>query len=1622
MANRIEHETQGAETRRPDSQVLRERTHRANRDFVLAAFNRQFEAFREAPETELEDWEAAERGVMAEMLDTGKIDLSAGKDSFRENGHTERLPVQAFMNYVAFRADGDEQFEDDRRILEKHSRSPISTIRGNGSVSSESHRRLVEHTTELTTDRRSAVRRVQTGVRWFYPPKNTDINNTTPEASQPQDLSGAMQIFEEAFRKYRHANDPIDKKTAKRELDLVVRQMGDITGDPTTVREFLEARREEARKSGKADRGTASKLEIRASKLRIERAVDRLYELEKLKRNEPIILGESSSSDSSDYGSGLPDNSAEEIIRTTPWLTSMTEAQVRQDDAPWGKPELPGDVTVTTENALEKIKIPFRLSEGLNLEEKKGNSQPQISPIIRKAGEELYDSYRKAWDEASKLRVNKNSKPDPDTSSAQDFAQPSYISVDWSKGDKIREEWETQFKDAVKAGERLSALPLPLSSADQLQADDNYTPPPPYEPVDWNEAYKEKAKWKKEFSEAELETERALTENLEILLTEYTNDLIELNGSNMNRQRRQMYLQFLEDTRAKIINLTGSEELFNKFKKDAESYISFINQTSTSELSPWEISVRDAHFAEFEAITNEMNQAMLGRYRDGSLNTPLNTDESDSFRTGNDETPTPEPDPIVEKPKTLFNLVFTSVDPAFDREAERLAEQRLQEELTPTEGRFGRIRSLRRVVATRLTEDGRRQKYIREFKKALISAGNPYAEIDKSGKVSNPNSDRPDFEESVQATLIGLDRSPDQFATKKVLADEKLREKISFELYGYTAGRLSPVEIEERFSNFTKENSLDLKKYFGKEFDSSDFMAGFRSNLVSKVMEVRQAIDSGTLTLADVDFRVGFAVPRWGVDTKPELTRRDKLIKGAQKRKGTGVLANPLVLGGAVSAGTNIAWSAAGLGMRTIAPVVGVLPGALIGGWNAKARRSYDLKRDRATFEREDAVGQIIRNNSPRRETLAKFARDKKDTRSLVDEINLAIGPDLITDAGQQILIARLAELETRLKLSTYTSSDYIRFSSPRKIQQERLELQLAYERGIEALKGSGISFEDFQKAFQDTIRDRRKTLSDSSKRQDKEFSNYRRRQARKAFVEGAAKGVIGAGVVAAGTTGIRMISDALGIDIVGGARDLIKNKSDEWIDQNREGLDILLSDSGTRRTVDSVRVVNQTTNTEHSVFNALKPIDSISTNDAQVQVFAQEAPVGSYDSQLNGKTISIPDHTRLVMDRANGGYDLIYSKDGTVLLNNVRWESGRLTADAGLWSADKIASDSTTTPEMRKVMGKNGVWREMSADIKSIDWDANGTRGNYDRDELRFFNRRDGNAVVFNIPKSSNGIFLSIDGERVWLPETKDGIVRLDPDSKKLIPGRHDGMTYGDVARIAIDQEELKKYHGSLQTEVHPKRREIFRVDTIEAGRLKDGNATIHATIQGCGETPKNIKIGETTHTVSKILAGEFPVDANPTPTPEPTPEPTPTPTPLPTPEPTPRPTPTPEAPVAGSGFTFELPDLSNFQFPPTIATPMARRYPLEAARPAVIMPNLPGSPTREAQATPSASTRQYERIFRNIGVRSEVGFEIIRKIKAGKTLDEIAAEVGVTKDVILEIRDRSGIKSIGQEGFRFN
>ncbi|MDO8655815.1 MAG: hypothetical protein Q7K45_01125, partial [Nanoarchaeota archaeon] len=268
-------------------------------------------------------------------------------------------------------------------------------------------------------------------------------------------------------------------------------------------------------------------------------------------------------------------------------------------------------------------------------------------------------------------------------------------------------------------------------------------------------------------------------------------------------------------------------------------------------------------------------------------------------------------------------------------------------------------------------------------------------------------------------------------------------------------------------------------------------------------------------------------------------------------------------------------------------------------------------------------------------------------------------------------------------------------------------------------------------------------------------------------------------------------------------------------------------------------------------------------------------------ESTLDGKPLTIPEHTRLQLDPINGGHDLISSRDGTVLLNDVHWENGELRADPGAWNPDdQITTETTTTPDIRKVVGKDGVWREMATPIDDrqyYSYDRAGSQGNelLLRDGI-YENKAGEKFVVLNASEMGTGIqsgnhpnpidvqevidkgqmafAFEINGHQVIVPDIADGKIdgklRLNPldiNPNHSFATPNGQMQLGDFSKIVVNSDVLAGLKSGTTNSEFNHFTDLFSLGHngnnghISAGRLiHKGGETIFqrfAAITGSGE-----------------------------------------------------------------------------------------------------------------------------------------------------------------------------------------
>ncbi|GEM_PF-5517539 len=292
----------------------------------------------------------------------------------------------------------------------------------------------------------------------------------------------------------------------------------------------------------------------------------------------------------------------------------------------------------------------------------------------------------------------------------------------------------------------------------------------------------------------------------------------------------------------------------------------------------------------------------------------------------------------------------------------------------------------------------------------------------------------------------------------------------------------------------------------------------------------------------------------------------------------------------------------------------------------------------------------------------------------------------------------------------------------------------------------------------------------------------------------------------------------------------------------------------------------------------------------------------GTHPDPLLPKT-KVPDGTHWVKD--GNTYDLVTDKGNKVLIDNASFDA------SGKMQAVSIHKDLTLSAEGGKLVGGAEAvaeWEKLGNKIDRREWYSYNQPGSQEN-ELRMYDRRDGNAVVLDMAKMTEShqmglhpesvdvrdvvkakqavIAFSIPGhtgEPILVKVPESGELRLDPadtdPNHKINFYNGKSMQAGEFAKMVVNQQELAKLpQGDIATEVYG-RQNVFNLGLdgkrgfIEAGTVaqQDGKLVFQsfATIQGSGDLTglkgDGTNLIELTKTISETTP-KFRVEAGPLP-----------------------------------------------------------------------------------------------------------------------------------------------------------
>lgn len=464
-------------------------------------------------------------------------------------------------------------------------------------------------------------------------------------------------------------------------------------------------------------------------------------------------------------------------------------------------------------------------------------------------------------------------------------------------------------------------------------------------------------------------------------------------------------------------------------------------------------------------------------------------------------------------------IVITEVD--IEKEAMDAAEAKMTADKSELKGFKG---FCKKIWKHNLAFEYYRQKELIKARKAIQDSGNLYV-AEKGDKTDHNDAMKAvvdrftnEYEEEMIHTEAG--------EKKKVLSDDapgeqNLKLKIQAMIGRYAKGEINDEQFSKEKDILFQDDVKKIKGEGGKNVVEKGKM--YASNLLEIAKEVRQAVEHGeALNNLDLDFEVIVGKANVGVRTENNFSPVDKVIDKIQKSKLGMVFANET----AIALGVAGLYSVLVKGSVSTAQKLSKLLGPLglgisagVGGAVAGVREGKRVQEERTQHSRDMAKGKSFEKNAERRTEMEEYRHETKGAGELVENLEKSLGLlDEKDEKSIKAVLAHLNEIEARISLSDQKSIDLIQYSDAKKIEQERMQLDLVRAKAkVELRKINGGNIKNVKgenvplKKYLEGIKDAR--IDDFSKEKttkDEAFHKFRQKKMTGAFVKGA---LIGAGV-----------------------------------------------------------------------------------------------------------------------------------------------------------------------------------------------------------------------------------------------------------------------------------------------------------------------------------------------------------------------------------------------------------------------------------------------------------------------------------------------------------------------------
>lgn len=272
--------------------------------------------------------------------------------------------------------------------------------------------------------------------------------------------------------------------------------------------------------------------------------------------------------------------------------------------------------------------------------------------------------------------------------------------------------------------------------------------------------------------------------------------------------------------------------------------------------------------------------------------------------------------------------------------------------------------------------------------------------------------------------------------------DKTLNDSLRALIDDFAAGKLDEAGLqEEKIRLLNSLSDFDLKA------DRAEI--GYADNLLEIAKQVKASANhQAGLVKLDYDLEIIVGRAASGVRTEAKYNQVDRILEKIGKTK-IGALVNESTLGLAVAITTAAAVSFGQTTGQIAARALGGLGlGALLTGGLAAMRESQELKRERKQHSREMAQGKKFKKGDTRREEMEGFNYKTARSADLLTGLEINFGEaDTENQTEIKQVVANLADLEARIRLSDQQKIDLIAYSNLTKVEQERLQLDLSRAR-----------------------------------------------------------------------------------------------------------------------------------------------------------------------------------------------------------------------------------------------------------------------------------------------------------------------------------------------------------------------------------------------------------------------------------------------------------------------------------------------------------------------------------------------------------------------------------------------